>query len=720
MSDTTGGFSPRIVDSLIDAVVVIEDSGRIIYANPALGRLLGRQVHDLFAVPFTDLFPAHLQSDFASEFSSWMASDPPLRSRGPIRLALLHDDGSEVPVDIATFLVAPVEGPRLVIAAVWDVRLRMDIDRYRQVADDLMTFLAEASGETGEVVTELLGIIASSLGFEVATAWRWDDEQELLHCEYTWQAEPHAHDALVGASSGLTARPGEGLAGLVADSDRPRWFGDLATSPHLRRHSVILRDGMRSAFLFPIRTRRHLVGVVELFSESMNRPDRALFDAVAEVGSRLGSFIERLELETHRGTLLVQLEQARTQLAFLLRANLAVVRADSFEEAVRRLGEVAVPTLGDICLIDVVADDGSLERVIARHADPDRQLLTDGLLAHPPDLSGTHPAALAVRTGLPQWSPAVDTEFMTSTTRGTDHLTLTETLGFRTYLSVPLIVDDRSIGAMTVVTTDPDRTFGDRELHLALDLAPQVARAVERARTMDEQSMIARKLQESLLPRGPLRFAGVELAVHYEAFGRGAEVGGDFYDVVPLDGQRVALVIGDVEGHDMTAATVMGQLRSAMRAFFQLHDDPGVVLSLLSAFLARQNVGRFATALVSVLDVTTGAMAIASAGHPPPYVQRAGSLAPMTVTPGPPLGLSTDHYPVDTALVTPADVVILYTDGLIDIGRENAQRLEADLASTLSTLASAPCEQIADMVMRQVAEGDRRVDDGALLVFRTT
>ena len=719
MSEVTGGFAPRIVDSLIDALVVIEDGGRIIYANPALGRLLGREIKQLFDVPFIDLFPERVRGEYLPEFSAWMASDPPLRSPGPTRIALLHADGSELPVDVATFLVAPPDGPRLVIAALWDVRLRIDIGRYQRVADDLMAFLAEASGDTGAVVTQLLGILATSLEFDLATAWRWDGDEEFLHCEYTWNPVSRSGDALVAASTGMTVRSGEGLAGLVAESDSPRWFGDLTQSPHLRRHRAFVEAGMQSAFVFPIRTRRHLVGVVELFSESKTRPDRTLFDAVAEVGSRLGGFIERLELEAQRGDLLVQLEEAHTQLAFLLRANLALVRADSFEEAVHRLGEVAVPTLGDICLIDVVADDGGLERLTARDADPSRQRVTNGLLLHPPHIGGSHPAALAIRTGEPQWSAAVDVDFMTSTTQDQAHLDLTAALGFHSYVSVPLITEGRTIGAMTVVTTSPERSFGERELLLAQDLARQVARAVERARTFDEQSVIARRLQDSLLPALPLRFAGTELAVRYEAFGRGAQVGGDFYDVVALDEHRVALIIGDVVGHDMTAATIMGQLRSAMRAFFQLYDDPGLVLSLLSTFLSDQNAERFATALIAVLDQTTGDLAIASAGHPPPFVQRiGGSPTLLQITPGPPLGVGTGGYPVDGATLAVSDLLILYTDGLIDVGRENAPGRTERLADILTTHGSRSCDEIADAVMRQITDSDQPVDDGALLVLR--
>ncbi len=720
MPASAAGFSPRIVDSLVDALVVIEDSGRVLYANPALGRLLGYKIGGLFGMPFADFLPEKVRTQYWAEFIAWMKMDPPPRSPGPTRIELLHADGSAMPVDVATFLVAPEQGPRLVIAALWDVRLRVDVDRFQQVADDLMALLAEASGDIGPVVTQFLGVIAGSLDFDVAIAWRWDADQELLSCEHAWSKDSSC-EALLKASIGMTARPGQGLAGLVADSNKPRWFGDLADSQHLRRHEAIVEDGLKSAFNFPVRTHDHLVGVVELFGKTKTRPDRALFDAVAEIGASLGSFIERLELEDERNNLLLALEAARAELAFLLQANVALVQARSFEEAVHRLGEVAVPTLGDICLIDVVGADGLLERLVARHADPEKQSLVDGLLGLPPDLAGSHPAALAVRTQQPQWSVDMGADFMTSTTQGRDHFELTQALGFRSFVSVPLIAGDESIGSLTVITTDEGRSFGDRELHLAESLARQVARAVERARSFDEQSTIARNLQTSLLPSVPTHVGGAEVAVRYDASARGAQVGGDFYDVIPLGHNRLALTIGDVEGHDMTAATVMGQLRSAIRAYLFITEDPGELLGLAHRFHLGQEAGRFATALIAIVDTVSGEVAMASAGHPPPVLQHPGRpLCSMEVTPGPPLGIGgvPGRYPVTTAGLSTSDVLAFYTDGLIDVGHSSAGVRMERLGRALAGSASQSSDQIAEGIMSTLMEVGQRIDDGALLVVK--
>ena len=233
-----------------------------------------------------------------------------------------------------------------------------------------MAFLAGASGTTEEIVPQLLAILCSTLDFEVATAWRWDPDSELLLCEHAWRVDTSDFQTVFSTSIGTTVRTGEGLPGLVVRSNEPVWMSELTNATHLRRHQAIVADGMHTAFIFPIRTRERLVGVIELLTRAHRKPNQPLFDAVADVGAKLGEFIERLELESERKDLLAQLERSDRHQEFLLRANRALAGASGFQDAVRKLAEVAVPTLGDICLIDVLDSDGSLDRMAARNADP--------------------------------------------------------------------------------------------------------------------------------------------------------------------------------------------------------------------------------------------------------------------------------------------------------------------------------------------------------------
>ena len=152
-----------------------------------------------------------------------------------MRTSLVCADGSELPVDMAISVVDPDPGPRLVIAVIWDASDRIDIERYQRVSEDLLAFLAGASGTTEEIVPQLLAILCSTLDFELATAWRWDPDSELLLCEHAWRVDPSDFQAVFSTSIGTTVRTGEGLPGLVVRSNEPVWMSDAhechASSP---------------------------------------------------------------------------------------------------------------------------------------------------------------------------------------------------------------------------------------------------------------------------------------------------------------------------------------------------------------------------------------------------------------------------------------------------------------------------------------------------------
>jgi PAS domain S-box-containing protein len=714
-ANAKGDAPPRLIDGLVDAVVVIDDRGCVLYANPAVERLLGWKVESLFGEPLTAYLPERLRARSQSLFMEWMAADPPPRSPAPTRITILCSDGAEMPVDVGTFLVVPESGSRLVIAALWDATDRIDIERYQRVSDDLLAFLAGASGTTDEIVPQLLGILATGLEFEFATAWRWDADSGLLHCEHIWRGDRSECGSMVSASVGMAVRPGEGLAGMVASSDEPMWYDDLTQTPHLRRHDAMVTDDMHSGFIFPIRTRETLVGVIELFTTAHRKPNEPLFAAVADICARLGEFLERLNLEVERSKLLSKLRRSQRQQDFLLRANRALAGAQDFQDAIRKLAEVAVPMLGDICLIDVLEPDQTLVRMAARHADPTKQSLTDELMGLAPDLAGSHPAALAIRTGKSQWSLDMNEQFMRSTTYDEKHFELTRDLAFKSYVSVPLLTDGEGIGALTLITASSGRSFKKAELLLAEDLADQVATVIKRARVFDEQSTIARRLQSSLLPAGIDRVPGIAVASRYVASDRGAQVGGDFFDVVPIADDHVALAIGDVEGHDTTAAIVMGQLRSAMRAYFMLACEPAQVLSLLDSYACAHST-RLVTAALCVLDTNSGQLDIALAGHMPPVIFDGSSARPERLKPGPPLGVGAARYQADRIDLMPGAKLVFYTDGLIDEGRPGARQLKDRLTRSVEEATSNDCNVLADGILYDLAGSAPAVDDIALLV----
>jgi PAS domain S-box-containing protein len=716
LAETGAPFSPRIIDSFLNAVIIVDDQGRILYANLATEHILGWQVDRLFGEPIVTLVPERFRATYGAAFSRLIASNPPRASYAPGRVVMQRVDGSELPVDLGVFLVVPEAGPRLLVTVLWDVSNRIDIDRYQRVSDDLVAFLAGASGTTEAIVPELLSIIALSMEFELATAWRWDEESERLHCDHVWR-EGDQCQTMVDASTGMTVRAGEDLAGSVVRSDEPVWHLDLASITPSARHDAIVADGLHTAFVFPIRTRDRLFGVIELFTKFHRHPDQPLNTAVAEVGAKLGEFIERLELESQKSELIARLEQSQRHQEFLLRANRALAGARDFQDSVERLATVALPTLGDICLVDVVNSFGVLERLAAVHTDPAHQSETDELVRYSPDPDGTHPAARAVRTGESQWSTEMGDEFMRSTTQSDQHLTLTRTLSFESYVSVPLLTEGKAIGALTVIAAGSGRQFGEEELTLAESLASHVTSVIERARAFEEQSTISHLLQHSLLPDHLAELPGIRTAARYVAASEVAEVGGDFYDVVRLDDHRLALAIGDVQGHDMTAAMVMGGLRSAIRAYLLITQDPAEVLRLVDRYAIDQSTTRLATTCLAVIDTDAQTIELATAGHPLPYMtNEGGEGTPLSVRPGRPLGVGGGEFVFERHPLPQVGGLVFFTDGLIDEGRSGADGRLRTLASLLALGDSDDPDVVADLVLQRLTVSGVRDDDLAILV----
>ena len=423
---------------------------------------------------------------------------------------------------------------------------------------------------------------------------------------------------------------------------------------------------------------------------------------------------ERRQVEAERSELLARLQTAQRSQAFLLEAARVLARASGYEETLERLAAVAVPTLGDICLIDVVAEDGSLRRAAARHADPQRQPLVDELRRRfPPQAGSVHPSADVTRSRRSRWSAHMTEEFLRATCRDDEHFGIVKSLGFTSYISVPLAADDEVLGALTLVTAGSDRRFGPEDAALAEDLADQVAQVVAKAHRYDQEHRVAHTLQANLLPLHIPQIPGISLALRYAASPRADEVGGDWFDVQALDSGEVRVAVGDVAGHDVGAAAAMGQLRSACRALTPHAANPFELVEQLRAGWEHLDMDRIATLVVAQLDPATGSMQIASAGHPPPLFVGPRRATYLDLRPGPPLGAPHGPTPTWRGTLATDTVMLLYTDGLVEDRHTELGPGMRRLAEVAGGLTSP--EELCDHVLAALA--GEPSDDVALVAL---
>ena len=487
--------------------------------------------------------------------------------------------------------------------------------------------------------------------------------------------------------------------------------GGAAALPRSRCARPARRDGglipAGGAAVVPIVLRDECLGVLVVTYPGAKSFDREETDFLSALVDQAAQSLDRTRLHAAQAAL------AKVN-AFLAEAAQVLAEAADFGDTLERLAGVALDALGDICLIDVLADTGQVTRMVARHRDPLLQPLVNELkLRHSPELPEVHPALDVIHTGHTRWGPEMTDDFLRQTTHDADHFALVKTLGFRSYLAVPLLTGDEALGSLTLVSTS--RAFGLDDVHFAERLAQQVAAVVGNARRYDATLRTSHILQQSLLPQKLPNVAGLEIHTRYLPATRGLEIGGDFYDVIVVPSGRIGFMIGDVAGHDRDAAAAMGHLRSAARALSGQVHTPAALVNALQWSWDLIGIDRIATGTFGRLDPTNGDLIMASAGHYPPLVVDTESARFLPIVPSAPLGAPGTEAVNWEGTLRSGQLLLLYTDGVLDerhTGYARGMDRLAAIAAGGDLHPEAVCERIVATLPPD------RTDDVALLALR--
>jgi serine phosphatase RsbU (regulator of sigma subunit) len=284
---------------------------------------------------------------------------------------------------------------------------------------------------------------------------------------------------------------------------------------------------------------------------------------------------------------------------------------------------------------------------------------------------------------------------------------------------LPLIASGRPVGTCVLAYADP-HPFPADERAVLTSLSGLIAQALERARLYDAKHQLAHGLQAALLPHSLPSLPGIEAAARYLPATRGMEIGGDFYDLVPTSGEAAA-VIGDVQGHNVTAAGLMGQIRTAVRAYTTVGQSPGEVMRSTNRLLIDLGSELFASCIYLRLDPAHGRAVMARAGHPPPLLRKPdGNVRVLDLAGGPLLGIDVvAAYPTTDVVLAPGSLLVLYTDGLIESPGVDIEDALAGLAERLTEVGDRPLDELADSLVQHSGTAQQRVDDVALLLLRS-
>ncbi|MFF4803487.1 SpoIIE family protein phosphatase [Streptomyces sp. NPDC001351] len=300
--------------------------------------------------------------------------------------------------------------------------------------------------------------------------------------------------------------------------------------------------------------------------------------------------------------------------------------------------------------------------------------------------------------------------------------------GVHSLIAVPIRARGTTLGAAMFARCSPREPFGPDDLAVTEDLVARAAVCLDNARRFTRERGISLALQRNLLPHGPTTLPAVETASRYLPAGGGTQAGGDWYDVIPLPGGRVGLVVGDVVGHGINASATMGRLRTAVRTLADIDLPPDELLTHLDDIVTHTEDDTVATGeipgaigascLYAVYDPLSGICSLARAGHPPPIlVHPDGTGTVLDLPAGPPLGLGSLPFEAAEVTVPEGSLLALFTDGLLSAGDrdldEGLDALRHALARPASSLAA-----LCDTVLGTLSP-EARTDDIALLLVRT-
>ncbi|MEU0397520.1 SpoIIE family protein phosphatase [Streptomyces sp. NPDC006208] len=393
----------------------------------------------------------------------------------------------------------------------------------------------------------------------------------------------------------------------------------------------------------------------------------------------------------------------------LMHLAAALTETVGVQDVVDLVADQVLPAFGAHGLILSTADADRLKIIGHRGYTDEAIQLLDAQPVHT-DLT---PAGHVMTSGVPAF-------FDNPEQMAGAHPRATPLSGKQAWAFLPLITSGHAVGCCTLSYQHP-HAFTAAERATVTSLAGLVAQALDRARLYDAKHELAHSLQRAFLPGSLPTVPGITVAARYLPAGHGMDIGGDFYDFIRLSDTTAAAIIGDVQGHNVTAAALMGQVRTAVHAHATAGAPPDQVLARTNRFLADLETELFVSCLYVHLDLARHRACLTSAGHLSPLLRHHSGPAEVIELPsGLLLGIdpAARYDSIDIPL-PPGTLLALYTDGLIETPGIDLGQSTTDLATQLVRASEQTVDSLADTLIRHATESGARNDDIALLLIDT-
>ncbi|HEX2433306.1 MAG TPA: SpoIIE family protein phosphatase [Gaiellaceae bacterium] len=532
--------------------------------------------------------------------------------------------------------------------------------------------------------------------------------------------------------AGPHVRVAGALLSLALGRFRPRpvfEILDARTDPGLAGVAdAVAEAGVEAAVSVPLRAGSELIGILVAYLPRGRRLQPNESALLAALAGQLAVAVQNAGL--HEETMLL----ARAREQALKSERRAARRLEAFYEISRSFSEslkledtIDAVTRTAVELLDLDAavlrlPEGRGEDLVALSVYIPDPRLRDAL---EPILSRPQPTARLRALGLGRARNALVLDPVTAEHLGGGHELLAPFMRRgSSAVVVPIVASGEVIAALTLVVLDPARTVDAETVETVRSLAAQAALAIDNARLYQQQSGFADAMQRSLLPAAPPLLPGIEVGSVYESSAR-LDVGGDIFDFTILPDGRLAVVVGDVTGKGIDAAADMAMSKFVFRSLTREHPDPGDFLRAANEVVVDEvHEGKFVTMIYVTLDLSTGELVCASAGHPNARVIRADGTVVELSAHGLALGIEPDQeYAEAREILPPGSAVVLLTDGVMEARLEGELYGERRLARLLAERREEPAADLARAVVegaRAFAGGDLGDDSAVVVVKRTT
>ncbi|HEX6844342.1 MAG TPA: SpoIIE family protein phosphatase, partial [Actinomycetota bacterium] len=439
--------------------------------------------------------------------------------------------------------------------------------------------------------------------------------------------------------------------------------------------------------------RRGVLGLLFRREHALRRDERRL---ATTIGQQAAQALERARLyESER-----RLARRNARFQEVAAALAAAATPIAIGEVLGGPGASAVDASS--CLVGIVEPDGQAVRLLGGHAGRDTTV--------PLDRDSPWPGVVSIETR---------GHILVADQEARDRFPAVSPDPEGAWIALPLLTAAGAIGFVQFGFPD-EAAIHEASIESLRTVAAQAAQAMDRARLFAMEHEVARVLQESLLPPSQTATPAFEVATRYQAGADHLEVGGDWFEVVHLDGDRLAIAVGDVVGRGLNAAAAMGQLRSAVRALALQNLGPIGVLDALEDFARRTPGAEMSTVVYGELDPDSGEFRFASAGHPPPLLEADETVEVLEGGRSPLLAVGTggEPRPDHVVRIPPGATLVLYTDGLVERRGEPIDRGIQRLGRALRATAAEEPEDRIDELLERMLGGVERDDDVALLCVR--